>query len=320
MESGALNGTRPKVAMIQDQEIPKQDVERMLNEKGFDVLWTGYDEPSDAWAIVTDGRGRITDEVLAKHPNCKLLAVSFVGTNHIDHDACKKGGIAVVNAPDYSSSTVAELTIGLALSVYREIPAAERTIRCGGWVHSAGGMELRGKSIGIVGLGHIGLETAKLFSAFGPRELLGWSRRPKEAFASIGGSQVSLGEIFERADVISLAVLLTNETRGMITKELLEKLKPSSVLINIARAQLCDQEALVELLCQRRFRAGLDVFTAEPLPADDPMLKVPADQVVLVPHLGYKSFEALQRRFALTAENLRCYADGAPQNLLLGAE
>jgi len=105
-----------------------------------------------------------------------------------------------------------------------------------------------------------------------------------------------------------------------VTRALLEKLRPTSVLINIARAALCDQEALLELLCQRRFRAALDVFTTEPVPSDDPILKVPSDQVVLVPHLGYKSFEALQRRFAVTAENLRCYADGNPQNVLLGAE
>mmetsp|Transcript_53368 Transcript_53368/g.165135 ORF Transcript_53368/g.165135 Transcript_53368/m.165135 type:complete len:107 (+) Transcript_53368:686-1006(+) len=105
----------------------------------------------------------------------------------------------------------------------------------------------------------------------------------------------------------------------MIGRELLERLRPASVLVNVARAALCDQVALAELLCQRRFRAALDVYGTEPLPADDPLRAVPEDQVLLVPHVGYKTFEALQRRFELTVENLRSYADGAPQNVLLEA-
>jgi len=288
--------------MLQDQQLDKEEVISTLSK--FELLWPPFETETDAWAIATDGRGQVTEADLAKHPNCKFLSVAFVGTNHVDHEACKKRGITIMNCPDYSSRTVAELTIGLTLSVLRDIPRAEQTLRCGGWAVSAGGMEIYNKSIAIVGLGDIGFRCAQLFSAFGPKELLGWSRRNKPHFSEppLNGRQIGLEEIFERADIVVLSVLLTDETRGMITRALMEKLRPTSVLVNIARAQLCDYEALVELLCQRRFRVAMDVYPEEPLSEGDPILKVPQDQALLVPHIGYKSHEALQRRLALVAE------------------
>eukprot|EP00434_Breviolum_minutum_P017715 symbB.v1.2.015636.t5/scaffold1142.1/size245703/5 len=198
----------------------------------------------------------VTKEVLDKHPNCKLVAVSFTGFNHVDLEACKERGISVVNVPAYSTDSVAELSVGLALAVYREITASERTLRAGGWVHSSGGMEIRDKVVGIVGLGDIGLRTAELFKAFGPSEILGWSRRPKPAFESLG-KQVSIEELFDRSDIVSLHVALNAETQGIIGRSLMERLRPESVLINVARGGVCDQPALADLLSQRRFRAGL---------------------------------------------------------------
>jgi len=260
----------------------------------------------------------VTEEVLNRHPNCKLVAVSFTGFNHVDVEACKKRGIAVVNVPAYSTDAVAELSVGLALAVYREIPMGERTLRGGGWVCSAGGMEIRDKVVGIIGLGDIGLRTAELFRAFGPRELIGWSRQEKPKFtaAPISGKHVGLEEVFERADIISVHTALNAQTKGFVSKSLMEKIRPESVLINVARGPIVDQKALAELLTQRRFRAGLDVFEVEPLPADDPILKVPAEQLVMTPHVAYKSLEALQRRMLITASNIRAFADGSPQNVV----
>jgi len=310
-----------KVAMLHDLEVPREDLERVFRGRGLEPLWPPFHGPTDAMAIATDGRGRVTEEELAPHPLCKVLAVAFVGCNHVDREACAKRKIAIVNCPDYSSTTVAELTIGLTLAVYREIPAAQGTLRAGGWEHSAAGMEIRGKVVGIVGLGNIGFSIAQLFKAFGPKDLLGWSRRAKPDFAAepLRGVQTSLQEIFSNADIVCLSVLLNDETKGMITKQLLECLKPSAVLVNIARSQLCDEEALADLLCQRRFRAALDVYSKEPLPQDDPLRQVPSDQVVMVPHIGYKSLEALQRRLELEADNLRSFVEGAPVNIVQAA-
>jgi len=308
-----------KVAVLQDQQIPKEAAVGALEEKGFKVNWA-LQEPSDAEAVVTV-TSPVTAEVLDRHPACKLVAVSFTGFNHVDLETCKKRGIAVVNVPAYSTDAVAELSVGLTLAVYREIPAGERTLRGGGWAHSAGGMEIRDKVVGIVGLGDIGMRTAELFRAFGPKEILGWSRREKPAFAEapISGTPASLEDIFSRADVVSLHVALNAETVGFVTRALMEKLRPEAVMVNVARGGVIDQKAMAELLSQRRFRAGLDVFETEPVPADDPILKVPADQVVLTPHVAYKSVEALRRRMAITAQNLRSYADGTPQNVVLKA-
>eukprot|EP00812_Abedinium_dasypus_P015717 NODE_936_length_1305_cov_243.352000.p1 GENE.NODE_936_length_1305_cov_243.352000~~NODE_936_length_1305_cov_243.352000.p1 ORF type:complete len:350 (-),score=105.92 NODE_936_length_1305_cov_243.352000:172-1221(-) len=308
-----------KVAVLQPQQITKADAVATLTCRGFDVDWA-LDGASDAWAIVTV-TNPITEAVLDKHPNCKLVAVSFTGFNHVDLEACKKRGIAVVNVPAYSTDSVAELSIGLTFAVLREIPAGERTLRKGLWAHSDGGTELRNKVVGIVGLGDIGLATARLFKAFGPSELLGWSRREKEAFtaAPISGKHASLEDIFSRADVVSIHVALNAETLGFINRSLLERLRPTAVLINVARGGVIDQAAMAELLSARRFRAGLDVFQPEPVPADDPIMSVPADQVVLTPHVAYKTVEALQRRMVITADNLRLYADGNPRNVVLGA-
>lgn len=307
--------TGKKVAILQDQQISKEAAIKTLEDKGFEVAWS-LTEPSDAWAICTV-TSPVTKEVLDKHPQCKLVAVSFTGFNHVDLDECKKRGIAVCNVPAYSTDAVAELSVGLALAVYREIPGGERTIRAGGWAHSKGGMEIRDKVVGIVGLGDIGLRAAELYSAFGPKELLGWSRRAKPAFK---GTAVSLEELFDRSDIISVHVALNAETKGFVSKSLMERLRPDSVLVNVARGGVIDQQAMADLLCERRFRAGLDVFEPEPIPADDPILKVPADQVVLTPHVAYKSVEALQRRMVITATNMRAYADGTPQNVVLKAE
>lgn len=309
--TAASRRTLSKVAVLQDQQIPKESAVAALEEKGFKVTWA-LQEPSDAEAIITV-TSPVTAEVLDKHPSCKLVAVSFTGFNHVDLEECKKRGISVVNVPAYSTDAVAELSVGLTLAVFREIPGGERTLREGGWVHSAGGMEIRDKVVGIVGLGDIGLRTAEIFSAFGPKELLGWSRKEKAAFK---GKHTSLEDIFSRADVVSIHVALNAETKGFVTKELMEKLRPDSVLVNVARGGVIDQKAMCELLTQRRFRAGLDVFEIEPLPADDCILKVPADQVVITPHVAYKSKEALLRRIAITAQNLRSYADGTPQNMV----
>merc|ERR1712136_602946 len=206
---------------------------------------------------------------------------------------------------------VAELAVGLAIAVYREIPGGERTLREGGWNHAAG-VELRNKVIGVVGVGDIGLRTAELF---------GWSRTEKPKFKSspISGVHVSLEELFDRADVISINVALNAHTQGFISRSLMERLRPEAVLVNVARGGVMDQEALADLLSKRRFRAGLDVFAEEPIPASSSILRVPPDQVVLTPHVAYKTQEALQRRMAITAENLRKHADGEPQNVVLEA-
>lgn len=301
-----------KVAVIQAQQIPDEQAKKAIADKGFEVVWA-LDQPSDAWAIVTVTTP-VTKEVLDKHPNCKLVAVSFTGFNHVDEEECKKRGISIVNVPAYSTDSVAELSVGLALAVLREIPGGMKTLQAGGWVHSAGGGELADKTIGIVGLGDIGVRTAELFKAFRPKELIGYSRKEKPAFKALGGKHASLEEVFEKSDIVSVHVAMNAQTKHIVSRSLMEKLKPESILINVARGGVIDQAAMCELLTQKRFRAGLDVFEIEPMPKDENILKVPEEQVVLTPHVAYKTKEALARRIEITAGNLRAFADGKPVN------
>mmetsp|Transcript_48506 Transcript_48506/g.113548 ORF Transcript_48506/g.113548 Transcript_48506/m.113548 type:complete len:349 (+) Transcript_48506:66-1112(+) len=310
------SGSPKKVALLQDMQIEQDKALGAIKEKGFEVTHHPEEFP-DAWALVTVVKP-VTEEVLAQYPECKLVAVSFTGFNHVDLEACKKRGISVVNVPAYSTDSVAELSLGLTLAVMREIPMSERTIRCGGWAHSAGGNEIRNKTIGILGLGDNGLRTAELFRAFHPAEILGWSRREKPAFtnAPIEGKLVGLEELFERSDVVAVNMALNAQTQKFVSRDLMEKLKPEAVLVNVARGGVIDQDAMCDLLNQRRFRAGLDVFETEPVPLNDPILRVPPDQVVLTPHVAYKSKEALLRRMAITAENIAKFANGTPQNLV----
>jgi len=313
---GFAAGPAKKVALLQDMQIEEDKALQAIKDHGFEVT-THPDEFPDAWALVTVVKP-VTEEILAKHPECKLVAVSFTGFNHVDLDACKKRGITVVNVPTYSTDAVAELALGLTLAVMREIPMSERTLRAGGWAHSAGGLEIRDKTIGILGLGANGLRTAELFRAFHPKEIIGWSRREKPAFSdpAIGGRRVGLEELFETSDVICVNVALNAETQKFVSRTLMEKMKPEAVLVNVARGGVMDQEALADLLNQRRFRAGLDVFETEPVPANDPILRVPPDQVVLTPHVAYKTKEALLRRMAITAENIAQFAKGTPRNVV----
>jgi len=304
-----------KVAVIQDQQIPKEQAIQAIADKGFEVLWA-VDQPSDAWAIVTVTTP-VTKEVLDKHPNCKLVAVSFTGFNHVDEAECKKRGISIVNVPAYSTDSVAELSVGLALAVLREIPGGMNTLQAGGWAHSSGGSEIADKTVGIVGLGDIGIRTAEIFKAFKPKELVGYSRREKAAFTALGGRHASLDEIFEQCDIVSVHVAMNAETKHIISRKLMEKLRPDSVLVNVARGGVIDQAAMCELLTQKRFFAGLDVFEIEPMPKDENILKVPQEQVVLTPHVAYKTKEALARRIGITAGNLRAFADGKPINCVL---
>ena len=325
-----------RVAMIQDLQLPRvlpQEAATLaLAKLNLEPIWPPFedDTKTDAWALITDGRGKVTDGDLQKHPHAKFLFVAFVGTNHIDLDACRRRGITVVNTPDYSSHTVAELTIGMALSVYRDLPRATESLRRYGndchchFGRFGGGMELYKKTVGIVGIGSIGLCQAKLFKAFGCR-MIGWSRRPKPEFTAdpavggtIGGEQVSsLEELFDRADIVVLSLGLNDQTRGIISRELMKRLQPNDVLINIARSQLVDHEAMIELLKNRRFRAALDVYPLEPVLKDDPLLMdVPKEQVVLLPHIGYKSVEALERRLDMLLENVSNTLKGNPRNVV----
>jgi D-3-phosphoglycerate dehydrogenase len=232
----------------------------------------------------------LTGNVINACPKLKLISVAFTGIDHVDQETCKKRGIVIHNAAGYAVHAVSELAIGLMIALLRRILPADTKTRTGGTNESVG-HELFGKTLGVVGCGHIGLQVARLANAFGCH-VVGFDPHVFKV-GDVTIEQVELDELLSRSDIVSLHLPLMPETRGFIGKAQLAKLKPSAILINTARGPVVEQAALVEALTQKRLAgAGLDVFDLEPpLPAKHPILTAP--NTVLTPHIGFETVEAM---------------------------
>jgi len=253
--------------------------------------------------IVIVSNIKISAEVLSQCPKLKLLDVAFTGLDHIDLTYCEAHDIKVVNASGYATEGVAELAIGLMIDVYRRITALDASTREGGTRNNFLGRELRGKRVGIVGTGAIGMRTALLLQHFGC-EVVAWSRSQKEEAIQHHITYLPLEELMRTSDIISLHVPLTAETHHLISRELLALCKPTAVLINTARGNVVDMDALAEALQTGRMAgAGIDVFEKEPpLAADHPLLQAP--NCVVVPHVGYATREAFDDRIDIVINNI----------------
>ncbi|MCI6989848.1 MAG: 2-hydroxyacid dehydrogenase [Clostridiales bacterium] len=247
-------------------------------------------------------------------PNLKMLDVAFTGIDHVALDACREKGVMVCNAAGYSTQCVAELAIGLTVSCLRQMPACETATRTGGVGGPLRGREIAGRTVGIVGTGAIGIRTAQLFLAFGAK-VIAYSRTVKPEVEAMGVTYVSLEELMERSDIVSLHVPNNDQTKGMISRELLAKMQPTAILINVARGAIVDNEALAEALNKGIIAgAGIDVFDMEPpIPADYPLLQ--AKNTVLTPHVAFATDESMLRRAEIVFQNVRAYLAGQPENV-----
>ena len=220
----------------------------------------------------------------------------------------------VCNAAGYSTQCVAELAIGLTVSCLRQMPACETATRTGGVGGPLRGREIAGRTVGIVGTGAIGIRTAQLFLAFGAK-VIAYSRTVKPEVEAMGVTYVSLEELMERSDIVSLHVPNNDQTKGMISRDLLAKMQPTAILINVARGAIVDNEALAEALNKGIIAgAGIDVFDMEPpIPADYPLLQ--AKNTVLTPHVAFATDESMLRRAEIVFQNVRAYLAGQPENV-----
>jgi phosphoglycerate dehydrogenase-like enzyme len=250
---------------------------------------------------------------LDRLPDLRLISVVATGIENVELEAATARGVIVSNVPGTSTVSVAELTFGLLLAVARRLAFADRELRRGAWT-TPPGLELRGKTLGLVGLGLIGQEVARLAAAFGMR-LLSWSLRNEPArAAALGAETVELDELCRRADVLSVHLRASPLSRNIIGRRELALMKPTAILINTARGALVDLDALVEALRERRiFGAGLDVYPEEPLPPGSPLLEL--DNVVLAPHVGWLTDAAGDRLRHGAVENVLGWLDGRPQNV-----
>jgi D-3-phosphoglycerate dehydrogenase len=251
----------------------------------------------------------------------RLRLVTFLGIGYgscIDVAEATRRGVAVAYTPDYGATSVAEHALAMILALTRHVGAAFLSAREGRWEPGRfQGMELRGKTLGIVGLGPIGAEMARLGAGLDMR-LLGWTRRPSPERARHGVTLVPLEDLFAAADVVTLHLAYTSESHGLISRALLERMKPGAWFVNTARARLVDNEALVDRLRSGRLRgAALDVHDVEPPPADDVFRTLP--NVLLTPHIGYNTREAASNMLRIAIATVEAFARGARLHVVNGA-
>jgi glyoxylate reductase len=248
-------------------------------------------------------------------PKLRVVSQMAVGYDNIDVAACAARGIAVGNTPGVLTETTADLAFALLLATARHLPAAERYLRAGKWQTWSPmlltGPDVHHTTLGVVGMGRIGYEMARRAHGFDMRLLYSSPNRSEEAERDFGARRVDLDTLLAESDFVSLHTPLNAATRHLIGAAQLARMKPTAVLINTARGPVVDQAALADALRDRRLAAaGLDVFEAEPLPLDDPLLTL--DNVVLLPHIGSASIATRTKMAVLAAENLVAGLEGRP--------
>lgn len=246
----------------------------------------------DADALVVRSGSRLTAEVFENAQCLKVVGRAGIGADNVDLEAANRRGVVVMNTPFGSAITSAEHTIAMLMALARHIPQACAALKRGEWrKDNYLGVELSGKTLGVVGAGKIGRLVIERALALKLQVLVCDPYLSAEAIQQLGGEQVELHELLTRADFISLHIPLTQETRGFINAELLEQLKPGCRIINCAQGGLIDEAALVEAIKSGQVAgAALDVFSREPPPADHPLLQF--DQVIATPHLRAASADA----------------------------
>jgi phosphoglycerate dehydrogenase-like enzyme len=242
----------------------------------------------------------------------QLRFISFLGIGYascIDVEVATRRGVLIANTPDYGATSVAEHALGLILALTRHIGAGFLSLREGRWEPGRfQGLELHGKTLGVVGLGPIGMEMARLGTGIGMRTL-GWTRRPAPERARAGLRLVSLEELFGASHVVTLHLSYTPETTGLVSRALLERMKPGAWFVNTARARIVDNDALGALLKAGRLAgAAFDVFEEEPVRGPNPLLELP--NVLATPHIGYNTAEAASSMLRISIATLEAWARG----------
>ena len=257
----------------------------------------------------------LSGEVISACPNLKYIDVAFTGVDHVDLDAARAKGVKVSNAAGYSNEAVAELTLCMMLALLRNVPQVEARCRAGQTKDGLVGVELMGKTVGIVGVGAIGTRTAELCHAFGCK-VLGNKRH-------VRGDEpdyiefVSLEELLSRSDIVSLHCPLNEDSRGMINKNTIAKMKPGALLINAARGPVVDSQALADALNNGDLGgAGIDVFETEPpLNLDHPLLH--SKNTIVTPHVAFASAESMETRCKIVFDNIAQWMNGHQTNIIL---
>ena len=288
-----------KFVIIAADKISVSGLVPLTEDDRFEVLvpdgWTPeqmQEALGRAHGLIVRSATKVTRELLEQAPNLKVIGRAGVGVDNIDLEVATELGIPVINAPEGNTVSAAELSMALILAVARNVSWADASIRAGAWARSQfSGIELRGRTLGLVGAGRIGTAVALRAQAFGMETIAYDPYLTEERAKELGIERVELDELIARGDVISLHVPLTPQTEGMIGEAELKAMKPTAILVNAARGGVVDEDALVAALESGEISAAaLDVFTTEPLPEDSPLRGT--ENLLLTPHLGASTREA----------------------------
>lgn len=283
---------RASISVFHDHLVEEDDVVERL--KPFDI------------ACVMRERTPLTRSVLERLPNLKLIASTAFRNAAIDVETAQRNGIAVVHT-GYTSAPTVELTWALILASARHIVSENASLRGGGWQRAIGD-DLSGKTLGILGLGNIGSDIAKIATAFGMR-IIAWSQNLTEQRAADAGARlVSKETLFREADFLTIHLVLSGRTRGLVGAAEIALMKPTARLINTSRGPIVVESALVDALRGKKIAgAAIDVFDQEPLPADHPLRNL--DNVLATPHIGYVSRGLYERFYRDTVANITTWLE-----------
>lgn len=270
--------------------------------------------------IVITNKVPLTRNTLQQLPQVRAISVLATGYNIVDVTAAAEQDIVVCNVPAYGTASVAQHTFALLLELTNSVGLHAQSVAAGDWHRSPdfaytkkGLMELEGKTLGIVGFGNIGQQTARIGAAFGMKILYN-SRSKKETPL---GTFTDLQTLFSESDVVSLHCPLTEQNKGFVNRSLLQLMKPTAFLINTARGLLINETDLADALNEGRMAgAGLDVLSNEPPRADNPLLR--ARNCIITPHIAWISYEARQRIMQVTATNIEAFLNGHAVNVVRG--
>jgi D-3-phosphoglycerate dehydrogenase len=281
------------------EELPSGNEELTARIKDADGVILGWGMPN---------------EVMDQCPKLKIISFTGIGVrNFVDVKHANERGVTVTNTPGYGDQSVAEHALALLFALAKNITRNDGNLRNGKWDQTIESIELKGKTVGLIGIGGIGKCMGDLCKAIG-MNVIGWTRRSYPGRSEeLGFPLVSLDELLSVSDVISLHLPLTEETRGFLGESELSKVKPGCLLINTARAELVDTAAMIRLLESGHLAgAGIDVYDEEPLPANHPLLGLP--NVILTPHIGFNTPEAIQNILKIAVDNVVNFFQGKTTN------
>ncbi len=270
--------------------------------------------------IAITNKTPISKETIDKCPNLKLIATLATGYNVIDYVYAREKGIPVVNVPAYGTQVVAQYAVGLLLEICSHIGHHDQTVKEGKWTHNTEWcywdypmIELASKTAGIIGLGRIGQATARILTAMGMRVLADASHQSEEGRKV--AEYVDLNTLLAKSDVIFLHCPLFPETKEIINKESIRKMKDGVIIINNSRGPLINEQDLADALnCGKVYAAGVDVVSVEPIKEENPLLS--AKNCIITPHISWAAKEPRQRILDITVDNIKAFMEGAPVNVV----